>query len=202
MTVDALLTDGVLWYNLVVDIYNLSQSANSPSWQFRSVADDAKKSSFRLSNHTLDICPNHCFGLVPRDPKFIGLTFDRYKNLRESLQKNVKAEGDQADIMLAMTFNGDADLDLDNNINMEASLPPPSPGLGRSSKRKYEQVLDVAIVNNNPRKLLCIESTGCSETISEDNFLNYSKVSSVTLCFISLTFEDANGRYANGSRNR
>lgn len=99
-TIQDLLADGILRYNVKVDIYNLSQPADSPSRQFRSAL--ASSHHVFVMNHLLrqrealygvpqplllDVAPHHLFGLVPRQPpgEFDGDPEKRYKFLKESL---------------------------------------------------------------------------------------------------------------------
>jgi hypothetical protein len=77
-TVDGLLTDGALRFNLVVDIYNLLQPEYSPSRLFRAathgthhlfLVDHMLRQTEALTGEGqpcfLNICPSHRFGLVP-----------------------------------------------------------------------------------------------------------------------------------------
>lgn len=99
-TIQDLLADGILRYNVKVDIYNLSQPADSPSRQFCSAL--ASSHHVFVMNHLLhqrealygvpqplllDVAPHHRFGLVPRQPpgEFDGDPEKRYKFLKESL---------------------------------------------------------------------------------------------------------------------
>lgn len=77
--IEGLVMDAILRYNLVIDIENRSQAANSPSRLFR-LETDGSHHLFLLENilrqreklmeipypHFLNIKPDHKFGLVPR----------------------------------------------------------------------------------------------------------------------------------------
>ncbi|KIR51745.1 hypothetical protein I315_05692 [Cryptococcus gattii Ru294] len=110
-TIQDLLADGILRYNVKVDIYNLSQPADSPSRQFRAALASSHH-VFVMNNLLrqretlygvpqpllLNVAPHHRFGLVPRQPpgEFDGDPEKRYQFLKENLMTiHEKHRGDE-----------------------------------------------------------------------------------------------------------